>query len=201
MQYKELKHSKARNDQGTWHPQLEQVRHSFRSTAWSLKDGSSQELPVIDAHSADYLYMPLAGTTACHLPYMLCEADLIKCKTLARQTHLLQWTRLTMCCMSCTYLTAVCTFDTASALLLSAYCAAPCKRAVCHALAGEVYIDADAAEASNTTASRIAMRTMDALQGFKVLGTQKQEKALPIGTDLTVVGEVVSTQPVCSCPI
>ena len=71
---------------------------------------------------------------------------------------------------------------------------------MCHALAGEVYIDADAGEASNTTASRIAMRTMDAIQGFKVLGTQKQEKALPVGTELTAVGEVVSTQPVCSLP-
>ena len=76
MQYKELKHSKARNDHGTWHPQLEQVRHSFRDASWSLKDSSSQPLPVIDAQRADDLYMPLAGITACCLTCTLYDAEL-----------------------------------------------------------------------------------------------------------------------------
>ncbi|KAL3161152.1 hypothetical protein ABBQ38_009525 [Trebouxia sp. C0009 RCD-2024] len=62
-------------------------------------------------------------------------------------------------------------------------------------LAGQVYIDADTGESSSSTTSRIALRTMDALQGFKVMGTQKVEKALPVGTALTAIGEVVSTQP------
>ena len=65
-----------------------------------------------------------------------------------------------------------------------------------YAAAGEVYIDADGGDSSSSTTSRIAMRTMDALQGFKVLGTQKVEKALPVGTALTAIGEVVSNKPV-----
>ena len=69
------------------------------------------------------------------------------------------------------------------------------KHALC-ACAGEVYIDADIIQASSSTTSQIAHRTMDALQGFKVMGTQKVEKALPIGTHLTVIGEVVSKKTV-----
>lgn len=41
---------------------------------------------------------------------------------------------------------------------------------------------------------------MDALQGFKVMGTQKVEKALPVGTTLTVIGEVVRAHPVRFSP-
>ena len=67
--------------------------------------------------------------------------------------------------------------------------------------AGEVYIDADAVPTSTSTTSQIAYRTMDALQGFKVMGTQKTEKALPVGTHLTAIGEVVSTTTVGSCSI
>ena len=84
-------------------------------------------------------------------------------------------------------------------------CAALCtacsihKHAVC-ARAGEAYIDADYVPASTSTTSQIALRTMDALQGFKVMGTQKVEKALPVGTALTAIGEVVSTQSVQSLP-
>lgn len=69
----------------------------------------------------------------------------------------------------------------------------------CHALctnAGETYIDADTAPQGTSTTSQIANRTMDALQGFKVMGTQKVERALPVGTTLTVIGEVVTAQPV-----
>lgn len=66
---------------------------------------------------------------------------------------------------------------------------------------GQVYIDADTGETSSSTTSRIALRTMDALQGFKVMGTQKVEKALPVGMALTAIGEVASTQPVHAPPV
>lgn len=66
--------------------------------------------------------------------------------------------------------------------------------------AGEAYIDADTAPQGTSTTSQIANRTMDALQGFKVMGTQKVEKALPVGTTLTVIGEVVRTHPVKFLP-
>ena len=69
------------------------------------------------------------------------------------------------------------------------------------ACAGEVYIDADSNHTSASATSQIAHRTMDALQGFKVMGTQKVEKALPVGTDLTVIGEVVSTKTVGQFPV
>lgn len=73
-----------------------------------------------------------------------------------------------------------------------------CKQQAMLLRTGQVYIDADTGESSSSTTSRIALRTMDALQGFKVMGTQKVEKALPVGTALTAIGEVVSTQPVQS---
>ena len=74
------------------------------------------------------------------------------------------------------------------------------KHAFC-VCAGEVYIDADAVPTSTSTTSQIAYRTMDALQGFKVMGTQKVEKALPVGTHLTAIGEVVSTKTVGSLSV
>ena len=69
------------------------------------------------------------------------------------------------------------------------------KHALC-ACAGEVFIHADAIQTSTSTTSQLAHRTMDALQGCKLMGTLKVEKALPVDTHLTVIGEVVSTTPV-----
>ena len=42
-------------------------------------------------------------------------------------------------------------------------------------------------------------RSMDAVQGHRVLGYHTMERSLPVGTQLTVVGEVVNTSPPVSC--
>lgn len=44
-------------------------------------------------------------------------------------------------------------------------------------------------------------RSIDVVQGFKVLGHHRVERALPMGTPLTAIGELVNTDPtVCSQP-
>lgn len=70
-----MQHSKVRNEHGRWERQVETVCKRINSTPWSLKDGSSVVLPVIDARNADDLHLPLAGKKV----YLLC-----KCNTLAR---------------------------------------------------------------------------------------------------------------------
>ena len=47
----------------------------------------------------------------------------------------------------------------------------------------------------------LVSRSIDVVQGFKVLGHHRVERALPIDTRLTAIGELVNTSPtVCSQP-
>lgn len=59
---------------------------------------------------------------------------------------------------------------------------------------GDVYVAADSGR-DTTGVSGLVLRSMDTLQGYKVLGHHKDEKALAIGTCLTAIGEVVNTNP------
>ena len=72
LQYKETKHWKVRNEHGSWQPQLETVCKHITVTPWSLKDDSRMSLPVIDAHSADDLHLPLAGVAV----NLLCNCNI-----------------------------------------------------------------------------------------------------------------------------
>ena len=66
--------------------------------------------------------------------------------------------------------------------------------------AGDVYVAADSGRDA-TGVSGLVLRSMDTLQGYKVLGHHKDEKALAVGTRLTAIGEVVNTNPaVCFRP-
>lgn len=66
--------------------------------------------------------------------------------------------------------------------------------------AGDVYVAADSGR-DTTGVSGLVLRSMDTLQGYKVLGHHKDEKALPVGTRLTAIGEIVNTNPaVCFRP-
>ena len=60
--------------------------------------------------------------------------------------------------------------------------------------AGDVYVAADSGR-DTSGVSGLVLRSMDTLQGYKVLGHNKQEKALAVGTCLTAIGEVVNTNP------
>ncbi|KAL0022091.1 hypothetical protein WJX79_006541 [Trebouxia sp. C0005] len=59
---------------------------------------------------------------------------------------------------------------------------------------GDVYVAADSGR-DTTGVSGLVLRSMDTLQGYKVLGHHKDEKALPVGTRLTAIGEIVNTNP------
>jgi len=67
--------------------------------------------------------------------------------------------------------------------------------------AGDVYVAADSGRDTLGVTS-LVLRSMDTVQGYKVLGHQKEEKALLMGTRLTAIGEVVNTSPaVCFWPL
>lgn len=70
LQYKEIKHSKVRNEHGSWHPQFETVFNHITNTPWSLEHDSFM-VPVVDAQTADDLYLPLAGEEMC----LLCKCN------------------------------------------------------------------------------------------------------------------------------
>ena len=63
-------------------------------------------------------------------------------------------------------------------------------------LIGRAFIDAGDGDRTSSTATRITLRTMDALQGHKDLGLAKIEVALPVGTILPGIGEVVRSSSV-----
>lgn len=65
-------------------------------------------------------------------------------------------------------------------------------RHVCGLLAGHIWTDAQGS---------VLGKAVDIVTGLQVLGRDKVEKALPVGTNVTVVGELVSAEPaVCSTP-
>lgn len=72
LQYKELKHSKVRNEHGSWQPQVETVYKHISDTLWSLKDDSSLILPVIEAQNADELHLLTAGKYV----YLFCKCNI-----------------------------------------------------------------------------------------------------------------------------
>ncbi|KAL0049916.1 hypothetical protein WJX82_000749 [Trebouxia sp. C0006] len=57
---------------------------------------------------------------------------------------------------------------------------------------GDVYVAADSGRDSGGVTS-LVLRSMDTVQGYKVLGLQKEEKALLMGTRLTAIGEIVNS--------
>lgn len=65
--------------------------------------------------------------------------------------------------------------------------------------AGDVYVAAYSGRDSGGVTS-LVLRSMDTVQGYKVLGLQKEEKALLMGTRLTAIGEVVNSA-VCFWPL
>ena len=73
----------------------------------------------------------------------------------------------------------------------------------CHSLlrlmvAGDVYISADAGGTAQNGVPGLLARGMDFVQGFKVAGYHKVERSLPVDTQLTIIGEVVNTEPTVS---
>ncbi|KAL0027515.1 hypothetical protein WJX77_007171 [Trebouxia sp. C0004] len=59
---------------------------------------------------------------------------------------------------------------------------------------GDVYVPADSGR-DTVGVSSLVLRSIDTVQGYKVLGHHKDEKALLMGTRLTAIGEVVDTDP------
>ena len=70
--------------------------------------------------------------------------------------------------------------------------------------AGDVYVAADSGREVSGLAGLVS-RSIDVVQGFKVLGHHRVERALPMGTRLTAIGELVNTdttvrsQPFACC--
>ena len=64
--------------------------------------------------------------------------------------------------------------------------------------AGDVYISADAGSIPQNGVPGLIARGLDIVQGYKVAGYHKVERSIPVDTELTIIGEVVNTQPTVS---
>ena len=96
LQYKEVKHSKVRNEHGTWHPQYETLLKHISNTPWGIK-ADNFSVAVVDAQAADDLYLPLAGEKMC----LLCKCKKLSKGSLSLFAKLVQpLPKATLCLMS-----------------------------------------------------------------------------------------------------